>query len=199
MKSMKLIAAAAAAAAFAQPAFAQSTVSYTVNAVVDKACGVFSFGGDSLTVDLGNLSNVDVSGVSESARGSFVDGEGNTITAGSLSYICNSPEGFTRTISSTNGGVLVNTTAGLEDANEIAYTISHGGGSDLEIDKGSLTSDIVTEIDGSPAFVNGQTGSVTFEATGIFQSGSPVDNEGDRINVFAGDYTDTIIVTVTAR
>ncbi len=74
-------------------------------------------------------------------------------TLGSVTYKCNLPEGFTRTISSANGGTLNG------GSTSIPYEVSSGGGSGLGFSPEQLTAPKVTSLSGSGAFANGQTGS----------------------------------------
>lgn len=108
-------------------------------------------------------------------------------TLGSITYKCNSAAGFTRTISSANAGLLIRTGSSGGNANSLAYNLGHGGGSGLGFSATQLTTPVVTNLNGSTAFVNGQTGSVKFSLPALPGS------------VYAGTYADTVTVNVTAN
>lgn len=160
---------------------------FNLKATVGSVCGVAQFAGLERDIDFGDLADdpttAGVNGVS-------------SLAGSSISYICNSPNGFTRTISSTNGGVMLRTGGGTGGADSIAYKMSHTGGSGLGFNDISLSTDRVDNLGGSTAFLNGQTAEITFTTAGVLDAGE-VPNEGDRTTVFAGDYTDTVTITVT--
>lgn len=106
---------------------------------------------------------------------------------GGITYQCNSAAGFTRTISSANSGLLVRTGSSGGEANSVAYKLSHSGGSGLNFASTQLTSPLVSNHNGSTAFVNGQTGTVKFSLPALPGS------------VYAGTYADTVTVNVTAN
>ena len=104
-------------------------------------------------------------------------------TLGSLTYRCNAVDGFTREISSDNDGQMAHES---ENSFNLDYKVSHGGGSGLGFSATSLESDHITGLAGSTAFANGQTGTLRFY----------LDDEDEPM---AGDYDDTITVSVTAQ
>ena len=89
-------------------------LSYELSAEVGSVCGVYNASGTEIEVDFGELT--------ETATTTAVEQN-----AGSASYACNSPNGFSRSIASTNGGYLYR--AGTEggENNQIAYEMRHGG------------------------------------------------------------------------
>ncbi|MEQ1811008.1 MAG: hypothetical protein ABL889_13835 [Terricaulis sp.] len=107
--------------------------------------------------------------------------DGTSYSLGSVTYKCNLSGGFTRTISSGNGGTLNGPGSGT-----IPYTLAHGGGSGLGFSHTQLTSPKVTALGGSAAFVAGQTGSVSAAAT----AGS---------GLFAGAYDDVVTIAVVGN
>jgi len=96
--------AAASTSAYASP----TTLTYNLEADVGVVCGVYKSDGPTVTVDFGELANTDTS--------TWV-----TKPVGSATYRCNSPNGFTRTISSANSGVLKRTGSSGGPGNTIPY------------------------------------------------------------------------------
>lgn len=106
---------------------------------------------------------------------------------GSVTYVCNSAGGFTRTITSQNGGYLFRGNTQGGGANQVAYQLASGGGSGLSFPAEQLVAPKVTNHNGSTAFITGQTGSVSVvvpQPTG---------------NVYAGTYSDVVTIAVTAN
>jgi hypothetical protein len=178
-----LILAAMASTAVSAPAFADNTLVYNVDADVGSICGVFKFDGPVVPVVFGELATTPTA---------------NTVNApaGSATYRCNSPAGFNRSVSSLNSGKLVRTGSSGDASNSIAYTMTHGGGSGLGFAATALTAPIVASFSGSTAFLNGQTGSVSFQVNGVANVGG---NNAPGTTVFAGDYTDVVTIAVTAN
>ena len=171
-----------AGSAFANGSPAQ--LSYELNAEVSSVCGVYNASGTEIEVDFGELS--------ETATTTSVEQ-----SAGSASYACNSPNGFSRSISSANGGYLVR--AGTEggESNQIAYEMRHGGGHGLSMDWTQLSSAANADFNGA-AFLTGQTGSVGFRVNGVRSANSNA-NGAAHTTVFAGEYADVVTITLTAR
>lgn len=108
-------------------------------------------------------------------------------TLGSVTYVCNSAGGFTRTISSQNSGFMFRAGTSGTGPNQVAYQLSSGGGSGLGFAAEQLTAPKVTNVSGSTAFISGQTGSISVvvpQPTG---------------NVYAGTYSDVVTIAVTAN
>ena len=186
MKKILMVAAAAAALS-AMPASAQ-TLTYGLTAQVASVCGVYRSSGQTVAVDFGQLAATPA-GVALPEVG-----------AGSASYRCNSATGFTRTISSANSGFLVrNGVATTDPLNRIPFNIRHGGGSGLGFAAQQLTGPINTSFGGSGAFLAGQTGSVLFTTFGVDAGPSANNNNAPGTTVFAGNYQDTVTITVTAN
>ena len=166
-------------------AFAQnSQLTYDLSAQVSSVCGVYNSTGSSIDVDFGDLSNTETTATVEQA-------------AGSASYACNSPNGFTRTISSTNGGYLFRegTNGGAE--NQIAYEMSHSGTNGLNMGWTQLTSAANADLSGN-GFLTGISGDVDFRVYGVRATNAAADG-ASYTTVFAGDYSDVVTITVTAK
>lgn len=126
---------AAGLAALAPTGAAAQTATYgtslTINAEADVAARcdarLNSATGTVLAIDFGTLS--------DTAPAAQV-----TAGAGSATYICNDRDGFTRTITSANGGWLTLGGTPTTDANRrIRYTMQHGGGAGLGFAETQLT------------------------------------------------------------
>lgn len=189
----KIILAALAASAMATPAFAQSTTNvssanslvFGIDADVGVICGVYSTRTQPIPIEFGQLADV--------AEGTEV-----SVSGGQAAYRCNAPAGFSRTVTSANSGFLFRTGTSGGNANQIAYTMQHGGGSGLGFSAQQVTAPITANFNGSTAFLAGQGGSVTFRVNGVFNNNSNVSG-APGTTVFAGDYTDTVTIAVTAR
>lgn len=187
---MKKILAAAAALAVLTAASAASAQSvYGTNLTVNLSADVAlrcdarlnSATGTILDIDFGTLSSVDTAATV-------------SMGAGSMSYICNDADGFTRTISSANSGYLTLDGASTTANNRrIAYTMSHGGGSGLAFADTQLTAPLATNLG---AMLGAQTGSVTFKANGVMTGGG---TSAQSTSVFAGDYSDVVTIAIAAR
>ena len=157
-------------------------LAFNLNAQVGSVCGVYNGSGTEIDVDFGELSSTDSNSKVEQS-------------AGSVSYACNAPDGFTRTINSTNGGYLFRDGTSGGNNNQIGYEIRHGGGSGLSTGWTQLTS-AVNSDHGGAAFLSGQTGSVDFRVDGVrIDTGA---NGAPSTNVFAGSYSDVVTITLTA-
>lgn len=181
----KFLIAGAAIAMSATPALADNSLVYNLDADVGSICGVYNYQGQAVPVAFGDLA-------------ATPDTATVQVGAGSASYRCNSAAGFSRTISSTNGGKLVRTGSNGDTNNSIAFEMKHGGGSGLGFDWSNLSSNKVNSFNGSAAFLSGQTGSVSFRVNGVYNI-NPGANEAPGTTVFAGDYTDTVTISVTAN
>ncbi len=191
----KLLLAAVATAFIATPAMAQQAprgpeINYNLDAEVKTICGVYSFIGTEVQIDFGELA--------DTASSAFV--EKTAALGASAQYRCNSPAGFTRTITSANDGVLVRTNSSGGTANEIDFEMQHGGGNGLDFGWQSLAGGKTDVFGGSTTFLNagqGTAGLVSFRARGVLASNSPQGAIGT--TVFAGDYTDVVTIAVTAN
>jgi spore coat protein U-like protein len=158
---MKLVTAAAASLAlFSAPAFAQTgnEFSFDIQGQIVGECGAEN-------LSIGSVANLILNG--------------NEQALGSIRYVCNATEGFTRTIHSANAGML------NDNGNAIPYTISHGGVAEIAFPPTSLAVDLVTEVPPSDALLTGISGVLSAAASG---TGFP-----------AGTYTDTVTVIVAAN
>lgn len=175
---------AAANGASAQAAFGNNL---TVNLAADVAarCDARLNGatGTALAIDFDTLSSTDT-------------GAQVTRAGGSVTYICNDVDGFTRTISSANGGFLTLDGAPTTAANRrIRYTVQHGGGSGLSFAEQQITAPVANNFG---AFLSGQTGGLTFRANGVSQL-DPSGSGTQVTTVFAGDYSDVLTIAIAAR
>ncbi|WP_298915475.1 hypothetical protein [uncultured Algimonas sp.] len=183
MKKIALSAAAMMAVATSAHAVDPS-IDYNLQATVGDYCGVASAAGSTLTdVDFGDLSTLATTATNS------VDPQG------SIAYVCNDPDGFTRTVTSANAGVLVRTGSSGGQGNEIPYTMTSSGG--FGFTDQSLTSPVSNSFSGSN-FLTGQNTNISFKVNGVLSAGTGPQGS-DQIQVFAGDYTDTVTISVTAN
>lgn len=183
MKKIALFAAGLAAVA-AVPASAQS-LTYNLNAQVAPSCGVYNASGSTIPVNFGELAAI--------ASSATVD-----VAAGEATYRCNSANGFSRTITSQNGGFLtLDGAPTTEAARRIRFNMAHTGNSGLAFAAQQLTSAVSGTFAGSTAFLAGETGNVSFQAFGV--QGAAGGNGAPGTTVYAGNYRDTVTITVTAN
>ncbi|MCU0948884.1 MAG: hypothetical protein MUF47_11640 [Porphyrobacter sp.] len=176
---------AANVAAFAAAPLGAQNLGYEMNAQVSPVCGVYSSSGTVINVDFGALFSV--------AATATVNAP-----AGSATYRCNGVNGFTRTITSQNNGWLtLDGNATTDNARRIRFNMAHGGGSGLGFGAQQLTAPVSRSFPGSTAFLNGQTGGVSFQAFGV--RGTPTANGVPGTTVLAGNYRDTVTITLTAN
>jgi spore coat protein U-like protein len=158
------IVAAASLTFFATPALAQTQggeISFDIQGTIADACTV-----QNLSVD--SVSNLTLNNIVQAL--------------GTVLYVCNDPDGFTRTISSANGGSL------NDNLNEIPYTLYHSSSDDIveiEFENVSLGAERVDLVPSSAPVLAGTTGVISAKASAL---GFP-----------AGVYTDTVTITVVAR
>jgi spore coat protein U-like protein len=179
-----LIVSASIAALAAAPLGAQN-VTYGMNAQVAPVCGVYNSTGTVIDVNFGSLADV--------ATTATV-----SVGAGSATYRCNARTGFTRTIASQNNGWLTlegNPTT--EASRRIRFNMQHGGGSGMGFPTQQLTAPLSRSYPGNPTWLAGQTGGVTFHAFGV--RGAPSSNGLSGTTVLAGNYRDTVTITLTAN
>ncbi len=178
------IIAATMAAMSALPAAAQP-VRYDLSAQVAPICGVYSSVGTTINVDFGSLADV--------ATTATV-----SVGAGSATYRCNTTTGFTRTITSQNNGFLtLDGNPTTDNARRIRFNMAHSGGSGLTFPVQQLTAPLSRSFPGNPTWMSGQTGAVTFQAFGV--RAAPSSNGTSGTTVVAGNYRDTVTITVTAN
>ncbi len=172
-------------AAFATGAQAQE-VNFFLNAEVDPFCAATTPLGENIEIDLGILS--------QTPTGSEVSSSGDV----EIIYVCNGPEGFTRTISSLNEGVLVRVGSAGGDGNEIPYFVEATGSEGLDFSRTQFAQPQTRTFSGSTAFLNGVSGTLTVFVNGVLDGGTAGDPT-TRTTVFAGQYTDVLTVAVTAN
>lgn len=184
MQPIRLIVAAGGTVLAAAPLGAQ-TLTYEVNAQVAPVCGVYSSAGTVIDVNFGSLVDVAPTATVNAA-------------AGSATYRCNSAAGFTRTIASQNNGWLtLDGAATTQDSRRIRFTMTHGGGSGLSFGARQLTAPFSRSYGGSGTWLGGQTGGVSFQASGV--RGAPAANGVPGTTVLSGNYRDTVTITLTAN
>ncbi|MGD2134083.1 MAG: hypothetical protein PVI23_14920 [Maricaulaceae bacterium] len=107
--------------------------------------------------------------------------DGTLQSLGDVTYRCNLPDGFQRTVTSTNGGQL----SGPEGLT-IDYSLSHSGAPSIAFPATQLTAPLVDSRAGSYSLALGQTGTVSASAVaGTF--------------LWAGVYTDTVELEIAAN
>ncbi len=145
-------------------AFASSSINFALEATVPASCVAIK--NSPLTVHV-----IDLTTTADQSLGS-------------ITYQCNNPAGFTRTISSAEGSKLKR----VGGTQTVDYTVKHGGGSGLAISTPtSLATPFNSSHNGSPAFVAGQTGSFSVQLPTVPS------------NLFAGTYTDIVTVTIVGN
>lgn len=173
---LKFFGAVAAAAMLAGAANADSSFTFDITGTIPTICvGNNNSLGPVETVDL-------MAGVTAQ-------------TMGSVTYVCNAPGGFTRTISSANAGKLVRVGSSGGSGNEVPYLLGSGGGSGLSFAGTALTTPKISTLSGSTAFLAGQTASLNVSVASQATTGA---SGLPTTTVYAGTYTDTVTVAVTA-
>ena len=187
-----LMALAAVTTVAASPAFAQaaqaapaSNLTFDVNAKVSSVCGAYRSTGPTVTVAFNDLT-------------SLLSSQSRIVTAGSVTYRCNSPAGFTRTITSANSGKLVRDSSNGDASNSIPYQMFHGGiVGGISFDPISLSSAKTDTFSGLPEFLVGAGGRIYFNVSGVADVTTDANN-GSGTTVYAGNYTDTVTISVAA-
>jgi spore coat protein U-like protein len=166
------------------PASAEN-IGYRLNTQVTPVCGAFSADGPVVDVDFGELSAVPSDQVVQRR-------------AGTVTYRCNTTVGYTRTIASQNSGYLtLDGNPTTDDARRIAFTMRQTGAHGFARRQFSVPLTTFHPVGrNSNAILRGNGGIVFFEAFGVRANsggGTPT------TTVFAGNYRDTVSVTVTAN
>jgi spore coat protein U-like protein len=182
----------AAAAMVAAPALAQEKPSpagagltYALDADVGVVCGVYNTGGATVAVPFGDLA------VRTASQ--------RTEVSAKIVYRCNTVGGFTRTITSANDGALVRQGEATSGANRIAYRFSETSTDrNLSYRDGPLTM-VMSEHAGSQAFLTGVESVQSFNVPGVLNTRGGFADGAPGTTVFAGDYTDTVTVSITAK
>ena len=184
MKPIRLILAAGAVSA-SGAAMAQN-VNYALNAEVGQLCGAYNAEGQTVAVDFGSLANT--------LPNQFIQR-----SAGDITYRCNVLAGFTRTVTSQNGGFMTLGGASTTDnARRIRFTMRHAGANGFGYRQ--LTTPRVNSLRDSATnrrFLNGQNARIFFRAFGVRGPATSTGPVGTR--VFAGNYRDTVTITITAN
>lgn len=176
---------AAGFAALAAAPLGAQNLTYDMNAQVAPVCGVYSSSGTVIDVNFGSLATVDSAATVNAP-------------AGSATYRCNSTAGFTRTIASQNNGWLtLDGAPTTQDSRRIRFTLTHGGGSGLGFAARQLTAPVTGSFPGNTTWLAGQTGGVSFQASGV--RGAPAANGVPGTTVLSGNYRDTVSITLTAN
>lgn len=184
---MRLVSLMLAAGLFAAPCAAMAqTVTYNVNAQVQQICGAYNTEGQVVPVDFGALANT--------LPAQFVQRD-----AGDITYRCNVAAGFTRTVRSQNNGWMTLGGQTTTNANRrIRFTMQHQGANGFGYVQ--LTAPRVTSLRdavGRPLYLRGQTAIIRFRAFGVRGAATTVGPIGT--TVFAGNYRDTVTLTITAN
>ncbi len=169
----------------ALPAVANN-IGYNISAQVSPVCGAYYSNGPTVDIDFGDLSAIPTN---QSIRR----------RAGSVTYRCNSTVGFTRTIASQNGGFMtLNGDPTTDNARRIRFTMRQTGAHRFVARQ--LSSPLVTFHRvgrNSAANLRGNGGNVFFNAFGV--AGNSGGNGLTTSTVFAGNYQDTVTITITAN
>lgn len=188
MRKIALITAGLAAlggALLAAPASAQS-LTLRLEAGVRPVCGVANGRTGPVNVAFGALANI-------------ATNQQVTRQAGSVTYRCNTLAGFTRRVTSQNGGFMtLNGEPTTQDARRIPFTLQQTGTHGFS--QRQLTTALVTNHrpgSNAAAVLRGGGGNVVFRAFGVRTAANGAAPAGTR--VFAGEYRDTVTITVTAN
>lgn len=100
---------------------------------------------------------------------------------GDLTYTCTNPGGFSRSVSSANGGKL------QSGSQSINYQVSHTGTGSMAFSATQLASAYTSGHSGSADFAAGQTAKMYITVPSVPS------------NLLAGTYTDTLTVSITAN
>lgn len=162
------------------------TVTYNVGAQVRQICGAYNTEGQVVPVDFGALANT--------LPAQFVQRD-----AGDITYRCNVLAGFTRTLRSQNNGWLtLGGQATTSATRRIRFTILQQGANGfgyVQLTAPRATS--LRDAPRNPLYLRGQTGVIRFRAYGVRRAASGAGPTGT--TVFAGNYRDTVALTVTAN
>ena len=187
MKKLAIASAAALAMTGAASAefIAPENLTITLEGEVELICGLTSLSGSTVDVDFGVLS----------------DTTGQLRQDVPFGVVCNSADGATLGLSSDNGGKLLRNGTETGDGNEIAYKVNPDPGSDaFSTTPGtpptSLANDKSYTINPDNRLREGREFGIAVFFDGVkgpdFQ-GAPT------TTVYAGDYSDTITVSLVAN
>lgn len=190
MKKVILATLAAGTAMVAMPAHAEvgnpnnGTVNLTLEANVSELCGAYKYD-EPLTYDFGDLAATPTSSTLNSPEYR-------------INILCNDPAGGTISISSTNGGYLVRAGGSASNAaDRIAYQVEGDSSyNPYDFARTSLTAPVTISFSGNEG-LQGQNMDMQAFVNGVLLANDPLKSEGDHTTVFAGDYSDVVVVTVT--
>jgi spore coat protein U-like protein len=179
------LALAACALSASGPVMAQAA-RYNINAQVTQICGAYNTEGQVVPVDFGALANT--------LPSQFIQRD-----AGDITYRCNVAAGFTRTVASQNRGFLtLGGQATTSATRRIRFTMQQQGANGFGY--AQLTAPRVNALRdavGNPLYLRGQTAIIRFRAYGV--RGPAVTTGPVGTTVFAGNYRDTVTLTITAN
>lgn len=181
MKRFAILSAVALLATPAVHAQTTGTLTFNLNATVPTVCGISRDGASAVSLNFNTLAQI--------PAGQRLSDASSTMTE--VTYRCNAPNGFTRTVTSTNGGKLVRQGTSGGEGNEIPYNASQTGQ-----DWGTLSSPRTESFAGSRTLLAGERVNIQFEPFGV-QGNAAGGVSGT--TVFAGNYSDTVTVTVVAN
>jgi len=183
----KLLVASAAAALITSSASAQvfqDSVAFNLEAEVSLVCGVAAPAA-STSLDFNDLANIEATTAKSTGTQMF-------------GIACNDPDGATFKVTSTNGGVLLRDANARGAGNEIPYTANITDYTSLiGFPAASLATPKVTNLGGSEKLRNGTDSRINFNVKGV--KGATSGRGAPTTTVFAGDYTDTVTLSLTAN
>ncbi len=173
------------AALCASPASANN-VNYGLTAQVVTVCGVYSASGPTIEVSFADLAALPSSQRRQSSPTS-------------VTYRCNTLTGFTRTVSSQNGGYMtLDGNPTTDNARRIPFLMRQSGAHGFA--NRQLTAPFITTHRvgrNSTALLRGNDGTIFFQAYGVRGPQDASRRTGSR--VYAGNYRDTVTITITAN
>jgi hypothetical protein len=193
--NIKLLAAAAAAAtAIAGVASAQTAPVYNPSVTVNLAGNVPSICGVRFNLSANNSETLTFANLASTPAASQLS------QSIGVSALCNSANGYNVSYASTNGGYLVlGGTATTDNSRRIRWTLqgSNPGRGGFG-DEAQLTS---VQTRQSGAFLTSASTNMTIRVNGVQvqDAGNPGNPAATTTNVFAGDYSDVLTVSVAAR
>lgn len=177
---------AAPALAQEKPSPAGAGLTYALDADVGVVCGVYNTGGATVAIPFGDLA------LRTATQRTSVDAK--------VVYRCNTVGGFTRTVTSANNGNLVRQGEATSGSNRIAYRFGEiSSDRSIVTNNATLTTSITSEHAGSQAFLTGVESVQNFNVPGVLNTRGGYADGAPGTTVFAGDYTDTVTVSITAK
>ncbi|WP_448659884.1 hypothetical protein ACPVPU_05055 [Sphingomonas sp. CJ99] len=164
------------------------SVSLTLEGDVGPLCVATDASGNPqpvISIDLGSVTNTPVG--TQTAAAEVV----------SLRYVCNAANGFTRVLASQNQGFLVREGSAGGPGNAIPYFVSGDGTAGLQFQSVQLVSPLTTSVGGSQQFLQGAPGNLSVRVAGVLQQAGQ--GLAPTTTIFAGNYSDTVTLAVTAN